>query len=36
MLDRMWHRKADDSKLRTLYSILQCCKALKIKITARL
>lgn len=36
MLDRRWRKKADDSKLRTVYSILWCCKATKMKITARL
>lgn len=36
MLDRRWRKKADDSKLRTVYNILWCCKATKMKITARL
>lgn len=35
MLERRWKRKADDSKLRTVY-IQWCCKATKMKITARL
>lgn len=29
-------RMADDSKLRTVYNIQCCCKATKMKITARL
>ena len=36
MLERRWKRKADDSKLRTVYNIQWCCKATKMKITARL